>query len=48
MWLTIMERGDVVFWIVAVSVFAGMMLGTCLGVLVLSLTVASSRAGNQV
>ena len=35
------------FWTIAVSVFAGMMLGTCLGVLVLSLMVAASRANDQ-
>lgn len=35
------------FWIVAVSVFAGMMLGTCLGILMLRLEVAPSRVSDQ-
>lgn len=36
------------FWIITVSVLAGMMLGTCLGVLVMSLMAMSSRTSEPV
>jgi hypothetical protein len=32
------------FWIIVASVFGGMMFGACVGVVVMSLMVASSRA----
>jgi hypothetical protein len=36
------------FWVIVVSVFFGMMVGTCLGVLVMSLMAMSSRASEPV
>ena len=36
------------FWVIIASVFFGMMVGTCLGVLVMSLMVMSSRAREPV
>lgn len=35
------------FLVIAASVFVGMMFGTCLGTLVLSLAVVSSRVSDQ-
>jgi len=36
------------FWVIAASVFFGMMVGTSLGVLVMSLMAMSSRASEPV
>jgi len=35
------------FWIIVASVFGGMMVGGCVGVVVMSLMVASSRADSM-
>lgn len=36
------------FWSIAASVLAGMMLSACLGILAMSLVVASSRASELI
>ncbi len=36
------------FWVITASVLFGIMLGACLGVMVMSLMVASSRANESI